>query len=58
MLGAGNNYVADEVAIGTVVRRQLFVTPRIYCVRLYSRALTADEVAHNYAVDKERFNLP
>ena len=58
VLGAGNNYVADEVAIGTVVRRQLFVTPRIYCVRLYSRALTADEVAHNYAVDKERFNLP
>jgi hypothetical protein len=31
---------------------------RIYCVRLYSRALTADEIAHNYAVDKERFNLP
>ena len=30
----------------------------IYCIRLYSRALTASEIAANYAVDKERFNLP
>ena len=30
----------------------------IYHVRAYSRALTADEIAHNYAVDKARFNLP
>ena len=29
-----------------------------YCVRLYSRALTADEIAANYAIDKARFNLP
>lgn len=26
-------------------------------VRLYSRALTADEISHNYAVDKARFKL-
>lgn len=30
----------------------------IQSVRIYSRALSADEIAHNYAVDKERFNLP
>ena len=30
----------------------------IYHVRAYSRALTADEIAANYAVDKARFNLP
>lgn len=30
----------------------------IKTIRLYSRALTADEFAHNFAVDKERFNLP
>jgi hypothetical protein len=30
----------------------------VCALRLYSRALTADEIAHNYAVDKERFNLP
>ena len=26
-------------------------------IRLYSRALTADEIAHNYAIDKVRFGL-
>lgn len=31
---------------------------RIYSIRLYSRALTAAEIAANYAIDKERFNLP
>ena len=33
------------------------VTGRIFNIRLYSRALTADEIAHNYAIDKARFNL-
>ena len=27
-------------------------------IRLYSRTLTAEEIAHNYKIDKERFNLP
>ena len=27
-------------------------------IRLYSRALTTDEIAANYAIDKARFNLP
>ena len=31
---------------------------RVYCVRIYSRALSADEIRHNYEIDKERFNLP
>ena len=30
---------------------------RIFCVRLYNRALTADEIAHNYEIDKARFNI-
>ena len=30
----------------------------IYHVRAYSRALTAEEIAHNYEIDKARFNLP
>lgn len=29
----------------------------IYCIRLYNRALTAAEIAHNYAIDKVRFNI-
>lgn len=30
---------------------------RLYSVRIYSRALTADEIAANYAIDKQRFRL-
>ena len=30
----------------------------VYCVRFYSRELTAAEIAHNYSIDKARFNLP
>ena len=30
----------------------------IYCLRIYNRALTAEEIAANYAIDKARFNLP
>ena len=30
----------------------------IFCLRFYSRELTDDEIRHNYAVDKSRFNLP
>lgn len=30
----------------------------VYNIRLYSRVLTADEIAANYAIDKARFNLP
>ena len=30
----------------------------IFNIRIYSRALTAEEIAANYAIDKARFNLP
>lgn len=40
-------------------QRFLFCTPgSIFCIRRYSRALSADEIAANYAIDKARFNLP
>lgn len=32
-------------------------TMEVFSVRLYNRALTPEEIAHNYAVDKERFFL-
>lgn len=33
-------------------------SPRsVYCARVYNRVLSAAEIAANYAVDKERFNL-
>ena len=31
---------------------------KCYAFRLYNRALTSDEIAANYAIDKARFNLP
>ena len=31
---------------------------RIHSIRVYSRTLTAAEIAYNYAIDKARFNLP
>ena len=34
------------------------VTGTIHSLRLHSRALTAAEIAANYAIDKARFNLP
>lgn len=40
------------------ILENLFQGMRIRCFRAYSRALTADEIAHNYAIDKARFNLP
>ena len=27
-------------------------------IRIYSKPLSAEEIAHNYAIDKARFNLP
>lgn len=31
---------------------------KVYNVRVYNRELTSEEIAHNYAVDAARFNLP
>ena len=33
------------------------LTADVYAVRLYNRQLTADEIAQNYAVDKERYGI-
>lgn len=30
---------------------------KVHCARIYNRALTAEEIAHNYAIDKARFKL-
>ena len=35
-----------------------FYRGKIYACRIYNRALTAVEIAANYAIDKERFGLP
>ena len=51
---------SQYVCIGgyrTTDQRYPFVGP-IYCIRVYSRQLTAEEVAWNFALDKERFEIP
>lgn len=34
------------------------ITGKVYCMRIYNRVLTAEEIRHNYEVDKACFNLP
>lgn len=31
---------------------------KVYCLRVYNRALSDEELQHNLKIDKERFNLP
>lgn len=45
------------VAINPSVSSQS-ISGNWYSIRVYSRALTAAEIAANYAIDKARFNLP
>ena len=46
---------SDTWYIGGNGCRHLGESAKFYCVRLYNRALTAEEVAHNYEIDKARF---
>ena len=56
--------VNDESSVAKIGARRAggnygqYFKGRIYCLRVYSRALTAEEIARNYAIDKARFNLP
>ena len=59
-----DNWIGDNIVLKPVfVYKQLSDTMigcdfRINYMRIYSRALTAEEIAANYAIDKVRFNLP
>lgn len=44
----------STVRVGTTGKTPI----RLCCTRIYSRVLSAAEVASNYAIDKARFNLP
>lgn len=59
---ASNTLDYNATTRGTVARIGGVLTQsmpiEVYNIRLYSRALTAAEIAENYAVDKARFNLP
>ena len=49
--------VSGGLAIGGGYNSKQFFG-EIFNIRIYSRVLTADEIAANYAIDKARFNLP
>ena len=58
-----NNHDIDNEQIISRSENEIvleFVIPATsdFCtVRIYNRALTAEEIAHNYSIDKERFSL-
>ena len=63
MNSSGNNTLDYmETQRGSVARIggiATFAIPvEVFNIRLYSRTLSADEIRHNYEIDKERFNLP
>ena len=61
MTAYGADYNIDGsqgICIGGANATTRLYTGRVYCVRLYSRKLSTEELQANDAVDKIRFNLP
>ena len=47
----------DKINIGSDTGSQYFLDGNTYATRIYNRALTPEEIAHNYKIDKHRFNI-
>lgn len=47
----------ESEAPATISVKAHGTTTRYYNIRVYNRALTAEEIAHNYNIDKQRFGL-
>lgn len=52
-----SSWLVQDSAILGYTKAEYAYLGEICCIRAYNRALTAEEIAHNYAVDKERFGL-
>ena len=50
-------YGGKTVIIGSLGSSASVWPGKYNCIRFYSRALTANEVAYNYSIDKERFGV-
>lgn len=50
---SGMNYIS----IGNYGNSNRFFNGNIYVIRMYNRALTDEEIAHNYEIDKSRFGI-
>jgi hypothetical protein len=56
--GSADIFSSSSQSIGFGFRSQYPFGGVVYNLRIYSRTLTPDEIAANYAIDKRRFNLP
>ena len=55
----GDNIILKPVFIYKQLSKSIIGSDiRIHYMRIYSRYLTAEEIAHNYEIDKARFGLP
>lgn len=55
----GTTTVSNRISFGTGNTYSSMILPsRVYGWRVYSRALSAAEIAHNYTIDVARYNLP
>ena len=55
--GPLTSYNKVGFAIGKYLQNMVEVDLKAYCIRVYSRTLSSDEISANYAIDKVRFNL-
>lgn len=51
-----NTFYSSMFIIGS--NNSDYAGAEVFSFRIYNRALTQDEISHNYAIDKERFGLP
>ena len=47
-----------QITAFTAIPLKVGITNKMYCIRIYDRVLSANEVHHNYLIDKRRFDLP
>lgn len=50
--------INNQINVGKLLTNKNGFRGRVFNVRVYSRALTAAEIAHNYEIDKARFGIP
>ena len=48
---------SDSIFVGEAYGHNSLLKGNIYSTRVYNRALTPEEIAHNYAIEKERFGI-
>ena len=55
------NKIQREFEIPTGISNEIFLSnkaqSKILSLKIYNRPLTAEEIAHNYAIDKQKFNI-